>query len=89
MKMRKTAGNLIDAICQEAQTRWGEQWIAGLTRTYCQIETAETGKSIKSVDRRSQIERIIRTKAVTLATLLRMVEAIDGEIKVLVKRSII
>lgn len=79
--MTQTSGRaqaLMDAISQEAQKIWGENWMAPLVTAYCQIESAEVGKLIKPVQRRSQLTRTFNSGNPTVETLLRLIQAVGG-----------
>jgi DNA-binding phage protein len=71
---------LIQAISQEAQSKWGDEWIAALVRAYCEIESQEAGKLVKPVQRRSQLVRVLEEGNPTLETLLRLAKAVGAEI---------
>lgn len=90
IKTMKTAGEqakaLMDAISQEAQKQWGEDWLAALTRAYCEIESAETGKLIKPVQRRSQLVRALEVGNPTTESLMRLVQAVGGQLELVFLR---
>lgn len=71
---------LIEAISQESQAKWGDNWIASLVRAYCEIESQEIGKLVKPVQRRSQLVRSLEEGNPTLETLLRLIKAVEGEL---------
>ncbi len=80
---------LIDAIAQEAQKQWGEDWLASLVSAYCEIESAETGKLIKPVQRRSQLGRTFESGNPTTETLMRLVQAVGGQLElVFIRREV-
>lgn len=80
MTSKEQAKALIDAISQEAQTKWGKEWIATLVRAYCEIESQETGKLIKPIQRRSQLVRALEEGNTTLETLMRLTKAVEATI---------
>lgn len=84
IKAMTTAGqkakSLIDAISQEAQEKWGKDWLAPLVTAYCEIESAETDKLIKPVQRRSQLVRALETGNPTAETLMRLTQAVNGHL---------
>jgi hypothetical protein len=73
---------IIAAIQVKAKKLWGEEWLTFLVRAYCQLESAEAGRIIKPVNRRSQIVRAIETGSPSLPSLLRLLEAVGLEIRV-------
>jgi DNA-binding phage protein len=77
---------LVASIAEEAQKIWGDDWLPALVRTYCEIESAETGKLIKPVQRRSQIVRSLDTGNPTAPTLFRLVQAIGAELEMVVTK---
>lgn len=86
MTSEEQAKALIEAISLEAKSKWGDDWIASLTRAYCEIESEETGKLIKPPQRRSQLGRIFEEGNTTLPTLIRLLRAVEAEIKLTVTR---
>lgn len=72
---------LVEALAEEAQKQWGENWLPSLVSAYCEIESAETGKLIKPVQRRSQLGRTLEGKNPTAETLLRLVKAVGGQLE--------
>jgi DNA-binding phage protein len=86
MTSAEQAKAIVDAIASEAKDRWGDRWIAELVRAYCEIETAETGKEVKPVARRSQLVRAIELATPTLETLLRLAAAVDMELQAVITR---
>lgn len=83
MTSEQQAKAVIQAISQEAQSKWGEDWIASLVRAYCEIESQESGKLIKPVQRRSQLVRAIEEGNPTLETLLRLCRAVNAELQLI------
>lgn len=77
---------IIQAISQEAQARWGGDWQACLVRAYCEIESAEAGKLIKPVARRSQLMRSLEECNPTLETLLRLTKAVGADLELAITR---
>ena len=80
---------LIAAISQEAQQKWGDDWLAPLVRAYCEIESQEKGKLIKPVQRRSQLVRALEESNPTTETLLRLVKAIGGNLELVFTRTVV
>lgn len=77
---------LIQAIVQEAQDIWGEDWTKKLVRAYCEIESEETGQLIKPVQRRSQLVKVFEGGNATIETLMRLVKAINGDLELVFTR---
>ena len=80
MNSEEQAKALIEAISQEAQSKWGDDWIAALVRAYCEIESEEVGKLIKPPQRRSQLGRVFEEGNTTLPTLMRLIKAVEAEL---------
>jgi len=76
---------IIQAIIEEAQAKWGEDWQACLVRAYCEIESAE-GRLIKPVARRSQLMRSLEEGNPTLETLIRLTKAVGADLELSVTR---
>jgi len=86
MNSEMQAKAIIQAISQEAKSRWGEEWQASLVRAYCEIESAEAGKLIKPVARRSQLMRSLEECNPTLETLLRLAKAVGADLELAINR---
>jgi hypothetical protein len=76
---------IMQAIAAEAQVIWGEDWLKEIVRKYCELESLETGETVKPVKRRSTIVRALDTGAITLETLIRLANCVGmnfvGEIQ--------
>lgn len=88
MDSKAQAAKIIDAIATQAQALWGDKWLAELVKQYCEIETAESGREIKPVQRRSQIARSLEEKACEITTLMRLLAAVRIELELYVKQKI-
>ncbi|NJR63182.1 MAG: hypothetical protein HC769_33025 [Cyanobacteria bacterium CRU_2_1] len=88
MGSREQAANIINTIASQAQAVWGDRWIAELVRRYCEIESIESGKGIKPVQRRSQLVRALEEKTCELTTLMRLLQATGIEIELYVKQKL-
>ena len=86
MTSEQQAKAMIQAISQEAKARWGDDWIAPLVRAYCEIESAEVGKLIKPVARRSSLARSLEECNPTLETLLRLTKAVGADLELVITR---
>ncbi|HEY9749449.1 MAG TPA: hypothetical protein V6C63_12255 [Allocoleopsis sp.] len=79
------------AIKTEAQAIWGEddkQWIPNLVKRYCELESQETGKTIKTVQRRSQILTALGENGnPTLETAARLAACVGGEFQLAFQRT--
>jgi NTP pyrophosphatase (non-canonical NTP hydrolase) len=75
---------IMNAIAEEAQAKWGEDWQAQTVRAYCDVETQETGETVKPVNRRKQIIRSFDEGAITLESLCRLAEAVGIEFELTV-----
>lgn len=80
---------IIQAISQEAQARWGEDWQASLVRAYCEIESAEGERLIKPVARRSSLIRTLEEGNPTLETLLRLTKAVGADLELAITRRVV
>ena len=83
MNAEDKARTILDAIAQEAQAKWGDKWQAELVRAYCEIESRETGETVKPVNRRKQIVRSF-DEGTTLESLCRIAEAVGIEFELTV-----
>lgn len=80
-----TSRHLIDLIKQKAIKKWGEDyWFSELVRAYCKYETAATGKPLKPVQRRSQLDRMFREDStkITLETAALLLKSVGGDINI-------
>ncbi|NJN85564.1 MAG: hypothetical protein HC881_03645 [Leptolyngbyaceae cyanobacterium SL_7_1] len=85
MNSADKAKAMVQAIAQEAQAIWGDDWIKYIVRKYCEIESLEADEIIKPIQRRSTIVRALDTGAITLETLIRLADCVGmsfiGEIQ--------
>ncbi|PZV09156.1 MAG: hypothetical protein DCF22_18920 [Leptolyngbya sp.] len=86
MGSSEQAKAIIEAISQEAKSKWGDDWIASLVRAYYEIESQEAGKLIKPVARRSSLVRSLEEGNPTLETLLRLTKAIGADLELAITR---
>lgn len=80
---------IMDTIAEEAKAKWGDKWQAELVRAYCEIESRETGETVKPVNRRKQIVRSFDKGTATLESLCRIAQAvgIEFELSVIERRT--
>lgn len=78
--------DIVDAIAQEAQKIWGEDWFAQLVRQYCEVEGQVTGETPSAKARRSTIERALETGKTTLETATWLAACINAEMQLAVHR---
>jgi DNA-binding phage protein len=91
---QERAKAIVNAIVEQAQAIWGEDWLANLVRQYCELERAEGVDPAKAtpVNRRSQILSALVEKEgkegqnPKLETLLKLSEAVGGEIQLVFTR---
>lgn len=88
MDSKAQAAHIIDAIISQAQTVWGDRYLIELVRCYCEIESQETGKEVKPVQRRSQLVRTLETKTCELTTLMRLLQAVNIEIELYIRQKL-
>lgn len=90
MNNQERARAIIQAIAQEAQNSWGENWLLALTNAYCAIEQEETGNEKATyVNRRSQIQSAIDgTTTPRLETVLRLAQAVELEVQLVATRRV-
>jgi hypothetical protein len=89
MDSNAQANRLIDAIASQAKALWGDdRYIAELVRRYCELESSETGKDVKPVQRRSQLVRTLEEKTCELTTLMRLLAAVGIEIELYAKKKL-
>lgn len=81
MDSRQKAEKLVDAIIAQAQEQWGDRYVVEAVKGYCNVENRETGKELKPVQRRSQIERVFKEKSCDLTTLFRLLEVVQIEME--------
>lgn len=76
---------IVQAIADEAQVIWGENWLREIVRKYCELESLETGETVKTITCRSTVVRALDTRAITLETLIRLADCVGmrfiGEIQ--------
>ena len=77
---------LMNAIAEEAQKLWGEQWFAHLVRRYCEIEESATGQAVEPKKRRSTIERALETGNINLETATWLAAAIGAQLQMAIHR---
>ncbi|WNZ22722.1 hypothetical protein HJG54_07535 [Leptolyngbya sp. NK1-12] len=88
MDSRAKASHIIDTIISQAQTVWGDRYLIELVRAYCEIESTETGKAIKPVQRRSQLVRILNEKTCELTTLMRLLTSVGIELELYIRKKL-
>jgi hypothetical protein len=83
MTAKEKASAILNTIAEQAKNKWGEEWLAEIVRTYCEIEEKEEGSRmrIKPVNRRGQILRAFQEGSTTLPTLCRLAEAVGINLK--------
>ncbi len=85
MDTKARAKAIVQAIADEAQMIWGENWLREIVREYCEIESLEFGEAVSPNARRSTIVRALDTGAITLETLIRLADCVKmgfvGEIQ--------
>lgn len=76
---------IVQAIADEAQVIWGDNWLREIVREYCEMESLEFGETVRTNTRRSTIVRALDTGAITLETLIRLADCVSmsfvGEIQ--------
>lgn len=78
--------DIVDAITQEAEQIWGEDWFAHLVRRYCEIEGQMTGETPLARARRSTIERALQTGKTTLETTTWLAACVNAEMQLAIHR---
>jgi len=68
---------MVEAIADEAQVIWGENWLREIVKAYCERESLEFGETISPNTRRSTIVRALSTGAITLETLIRLADCVS------------
>jgi hypothetical protein len=81
MDSKEKAAQIIDTIATQAQALWGDRHLAELVKHYCEIESAELGREVRPVQRRSQLARTLEEKTCELTTLTRLLAAVGMELE--------
>lgn len=81
MNAETKARAILSTILRESRAKWGDKWQGEIVRAYCEIESRETGETVKPVNRRKQIIRSFDEGSTTLESLCRIAEAVGIEIE--------
>jgi len=78
---------VLKLVKDKAIAKWGEDyWFAQLVRGYTEAENNATGKKLKPLQRRSQIEKLFNDMAnqdrLALKTAAYLLKAVGGEIEI-------